>query len=155
MGYDIDANHHQELPIPRVIKIPSPKIPKCVYCANNRGDCNHWDGRLLPKPKVKRWQGSKWIRRARRLRIYARDGWRCIWCRCRVAIGAKARSKHLALAHLDHVKPRVLGGSNATENLITSCKRCNDKRGSTPAHVYAQRVGAMTRLLEAIGKVLP
>jgi len=105
--------------------------------------------------KKRRWNGSKWIRKARRYAIYARDGWRCIWCRCRVGIGAKARTKHLALAHLDHIKPRALGGSNATENLVTSCKRCNDKRGTTPAVVFAKRMGALTRLLEAIGKVLP
>ena len=95
------------------------------------------------------------LRRARRLKIYARDCWRCVWCGCRVAIGAKARSRHLALAHLDHILPRCLGGSNASENLITSCKRCNDKRGSKPPLEFALTSGALMRLVEAIGKALP
>jgi hypothetical protein len=111
-------------------------------------------GYFIPTKAKRRWQGSKWIRRTRRLKIYARDGWRCIWCKCRVAIGARAKAGHIALAHLDHIKPRCQGGSNATENLVTSCKRCNDRRGATPAVAYAKRVGALSRVLEAIGKVL-
>jgi 5-methylcytosine-specific restriction endonuclease McrA len=119
----------------------------------------------LPKPRRKRrkesWHGSNWIRKARRMRIYARDGWRCVWCGCRVAIGAKARSQHLALAHLDHVRPRSLGGSNATENLITSCKRCNDRRGSMSAADFSVIMSAqesfsiLYKVVKAIGKALP
>lgn len=106
-------------------------------------------------PKVAKWHGSNWIRKGRRYAIYTRDNWRCVWCSCRVAVGKKAKAKHLALAHLDHIRPRSNGGSNATENLITSCSRCNKRRGKTPAHVYAKRVGALVRLVEAVGKVLP
>lgn len=95
--------------------------------------------------------GSKWIRR-KRLAIYARDDWRCVWCTC--AVYAPGKSPHgpqfsparttearpLHVASLDHVRPRESGGSNKTENLITGCVDCNRLRGTKPASVFAAEV---------------
>ena len=56
--------------------------------------------------------------RANRTRIYKRDGYECVYC------GSK---KSLTL---DHVIPKSRGGENTWENLVTSCFKCNLKKGS-------------------------
>ncbi len=61
--------------------------------------------------------GSKWIRRERRLRIYLRDERACLIC------GA------MHDLTLDHYVPRHRGGSNYSTNLITLCMRCNCFKG--------------------------
>jgi 5-methylcytosine-specific restriction endonuclease McrA len=55
--------------------------------------------------------------RANRNRIYKRDGFQCMYC------GSK---KDLTL---DHVMPRSRGGKNEWTNLVTSCFKCNSKKG--------------------------
>ena len=60
----------------------------------------------------------------RKRAIFMRDKCQCVYC------GKKVTLAH-ALAHftLDHIVPWVLGGSDATENLITSCELCNKRKG--------------------------
>jgi len=65
-------------------------------------------------------QGSNWIRKERRLAIYHRDGFRCVYC------GATAEEGHPL--SLDHVLARDLGGSNDAENLVTACGTCNSAK---------------------------
>lgn len=60
--------------------------------------------------------GSHWIRPAKRLAIYARDGFACAYC------GAEDRLS------LDHVRPSSLGGGNQATNLVTACIPCNSAR---------------------------
>lgn len=92
--------------------------------------------------------GSKWIRRLKRLRIYARDGWKCVWCGCDVYSPGKSphgpafnpagypkaqfrsETDPLRMATLDHVLPREHGGGNEAGNLITACLTCNEERGT-------------------------
>lgn len=57
--------------------------------------------------------GSHWIRPAKRLAIYARDGFCCVYC------GSESKLS------LDHVKPLALGGGNQATNLVTACIECN------------------------------
>ena len=64
--------------------------------------------------------GSKWCRPERRLALYLRDGFACIYCGVNADDGA-------ALS-LDHVLPRELGGSNKGENLVTACVSCNSAK---------------------------
>lgn len=64
--------------------------------------------------------GSKWIRPEKRLAIYHRDGFACIYC------GATAESG--AALSLDHVTPRELGGSHHADNLVTCCVPCNSSK---------------------------
>jgi 5-methylcytosine-specific restriction endonuclease McrA len=60
-----------------------------------------------------------------RATIYARDGYRCQYC------GDK---KKLADLTYDHVVPRTQGGKTEWRNILTSCGRCNLKKGGrTPA----------------------
>ena len=56
--------------------------------------------------------------RANRSRIYKRDNHECVYC------GSK---KDLTL---DHVIPKSKGGSNEWTNLVTSCFKCNLKKGN-------------------------
>lgn len=57
--------------------------------------------------------------------IMLRDGTSCQYC------GVKGAAGELTL---DHVIPRARGGGSTWENLVASCKRCNNrKRDRTPA----------------------
>lgn len=57
--------------------------------------------------------------------IILRDGASCQYC------GGKSAPGELTL---DHVVPRSRGGGSTWENLVASCKRCNNrKRDRTPA----------------------
>lgn len=65
-----------------------------------------------PRPKV----------RLTRKEIFARDGWRCVYC------GRETRD-----LTLDHVIPRHRGGEHTWENLVSACKPCNHRKaGRTP-----------------------
>jgi 5-methylcytosine-specific restriction endonuclease McrA len=60
--------------------------------------------------------GSKWIRPEKRLAIYSRDGFACVYC------GADEKLT------LDHLQPRELGGTHGHENLVSCCLSCNSSR---------------------------
>jgi 5-methylcytosine-specific restriction endonuclease McrA len=68
-------------------------------------------------------QGSNWIRRAKRLAIYARDDHRCVYC---------GRDLSTEVATLDHVRPCELGGDNEATNLVTACLSCNSAKRDLP-----------------------
>jgi 5-methylcytosine-specific restriction endonuclease McrA len=57
----------------------------------------------------------------KRPNIMWRDDYRCQYC-----------AKHLAPEKLtiDHVIPRSKGGKNTWFNLVTACKKCNQKKGN-------------------------
>lgn len=85
--------------------------------------------------------GQHWIADARRLAIYLRDRCLCQWC-----------GETTAQLSLDHLKPRSKGGSNKSENLVTSCLPCNVRRRALPVAVFARvfagssnRIGAARR----------
>lgn len=56
--------------------------------------------------------------RAKRKRIYARDGYSCHYCGSRLRLT------------LDHKVPQSAGGGHEDENLVTCCKACNSAKGS-------------------------
>jgi hypothetical protein len=58
-----------------------------------------------------------------RFAIFARDKSTCQYC------GAKAPD---VLLHVDHIKPRALGGLTVPDNLTTACERCNIGKGALP-----------------------
>ena len=80
-------------------------------------------------------QGSKWCRPSTRLAIYARDGWRCVYCRR----GAEQASVGLTL---DHLVPCMIGGSNEATNLVTACHSCNSRRQALTVRAFVRRLGA-------------
>lgn len=75
-------------------------------------------------------QGSKWIRQEKRLAIYHRDGFACVYCR--------ASGDDGTLLSLDHLLACELGGTNEASNLVTCCVSCNSsKRDLTMRAWYA------------------
>ena len=113
-------------------------------------------------------RGSHWIRDTKRLRIYARDGFRCVWCGCQVARARDLGAPGVRLATLDHVVPRPRG-SNDASNLITACEACNSARAGMSALDYASHRATsdfgrvrwfdvaitLDRVIEAMGAALP
>lgn len=74
-----------------------------------------------------------WITRERRLAIYLRDNFTCVYCE---------RDLHhvdAAVITLDHIVPRADGGSNHTTNLVTACHLCNSTRRATNYKVFARQ----------------
>lgn len=66
-------------------------------------------------------QGSKWIRKDKRLAIYLRDGMACAYC-------GKGVEESGAPLTLDHLLPCSKGGGNHEGNLVTCCLSCNSRR---------------------------
>jgi len=58
-------------------------------------------------------------RKISRRALFARDGWRCMYC--------GTTSGRLTL---DHVVPRSRGGDSVWENVVTSCAPCNMRKGN-------------------------
>ncbi len=73
------------------------------------------------------WQGSNWVARTTRFRIYCRDRFRCAWCGKRVTPG---KGGDASLDHLD-------GRSNLPRDLTTTCLDCNSSRADVPPSVFA------------------
>lgn len=72
-------------------------------------------------------RGGRWIRRERRWRIYARDGYRCIWCHGEGPLT------------LDHLVP---GADHRTRNLATACLPCNSGRQDRSVRAWLAILGA-------------
>ena len=59
--------------------------------------------------------------RLNRRNVFVRDGYTCQYC---------AREFSERELNLDHVRPRKAGGAMTWENIVTSCIRCNSRKGS-------------------------
>jgi 5-methylcytosine-specific restriction endonuclease McrA len=55
-----------------------------------------------------------------RANVYMRDKFRCCYC------GEKKKPRELTY---DHVVPRSRGGRRTFENIVTSCRPCNSRKG--------------------------
>ena len=62
-------------------------------------------------------------RKISRRALFARDGWRCVYCG---TTGGRLT--------LDHVVPRSRGGDSVWENVVTSCAPCNLRKGNRLPH---------------------
>ena len=107
----------------------------------------------MPKIKKKAPQktlgvhGMNWIRQEKRFALFMRDDFCCVYCGEGADDGAKLT--------LDHLKPRSKGGSNAAENLVTSCLSCNSARGNRTVKAFAKAVASYidaepAEILEAV-----
>lgn len=67
--------------------------------------------------------GGKWIRPEKRLAIYLRDEFHCVYCNVNLHAADPFQIT------LDHVRARNNGGNNHESNLITACRSCNSSRG--------------------------
>jgi len=67
-------------------------------------------------------RGMNWIRLEKRLAIYHRDRFDCVWCRGIFPLNERGYG-----LTLDHLVP---GRDHRPENLVTACNSCNVARGS-------------------------
>lgn len=90
-------------------------------------------------------------RRRLKLRILARDGWRCQFC----GIDLSRDVDTFLTATIDHLLPRCDGGNNAEDNLIASCLTCNGlKAGLSGLTVSAIKDVIAHRRSELVGKMI-
>lgn len=91
------------------------------------------------------WQGGKWITKERRLAIYIRDNFQCVYC------GKLLKNAKPCDVTLDHIIPRsqTEKNDNTNGNLITACKSCNSARQDKSVEEYAPG-GALERIKEQI-----
>lgn len=76
---------------------------------------------------------GSWIHKVKRLAIYLRDGFTCVYCQ---------RDLHQAdpfEVTLDHLLPRSLGGTHEPTNLVTACRSCNSSRQAKDWQLWGTR----------------
>jgi 5-methylcytosine-specific restriction endonuclease McrA len=125
-------------------------------CSKSRRACGHhcncswihdrccWCGSEFRRGRaLSNVNGSKWIRPIKRVRIYARDKWRCLWCGTRTAE-----------LTLDHFLSRSAGGTNDATNLVTACFECNSRRRPALEFV-AGAFDVLDRAIESLALPLP
>lgn len=99
-----------------------------AVCVTDGDGFLHSPRQALPIPSVVRL--TRYVRVPYRSHIglsrravFARDGWRCVYCR------GPAET-------IDHVLPRSRGGGHVWENVVAACARCNHLKGDrTPAEL--------------------
>lgn len=79
-------------------------------------------------------QGMNWIKPAKRLALYHRDGFCCIYCGATAEDGAKLG--------LDHLLANELGGSNEATNLVTACGSCNSSKCDLTMSAWFEKLDA-------------
>lgn len=65
------------------------------------------------------------LKQALKMRVFVRDNWTCYICGLRV----RDLPNHPRMATVDHIIPRIKGGSNDMSNLKTCCAKCNNDKG--------------------------
>lgn len=83
------------------------------------------------KARSKHQATGQWIRTDKRLAIYLRDRFTCLYC-CRDLHDADPSD-----ITLDHVKCQSDGGGNGEGNLVTACRSCNCSRQDKPLARFA------------------
>ena len=88
-------------------------------------ETNRFDPRLLRDPDIEGigYQYSERGRMQIREYVLQRDKRTCQYQQ-------KCRGGKTQILQIDHIIPRSQGGANRIDNLITSCKACNDAKGS-------------------------
>lgn len=103
-------------------------------------------------------RSSKWIRREKRVAIYIRDGFRCMYC------GEDLRDAKPHQMGLDHLEPqneckrrgnKTRSGKSMhhESNLVTACATCNCSRQDMPLHRFAAP-GAIKRIRRNVRRKL-
>lgn len=80
-----------------------------------------------------KWNGSKWITPHKRLAIYLRDNFCCVYC------GANLKNSNSQDRTLDHIVPKSKNGTNKSTNLITCCKKCNSSRNNKSIYKFTNK----------------
>ena len=88
---------------------------------------------LIPKVLLLRAYDRLPIREMKfnRQNLFERDGFKCQYC------NKIFQAQEL---NLDHVIPRDRGGQTSWENVVTSCIRCNSRKGNRLPHEAGMRL---------------
>lgn len=65
--------------------------------------------------------------------VFLRDELRCVYCK------GDCSGKHDSIS-VDHIVPASKGGAYNLDNLVTSCKRCNEKKANA---VFSEKANAL------------
>ncbi len=64
------------------------------------------------------------------MKVFRRDHFKCQYC----GLDGHANFDHWLVLTIDHIRPRIHGGSQRMENLMTACRPCNLLKGR---HTFA------------------
>jgi hypothetical protein len=81
--------------------------------------------------------GSKWIRPEKRLAIYCRDQFACVYCSRNGYRRRIGNADGGAILTLDHL---VADGGNKATNLVTCCRICNSSRKALTTRQWFARL---------------
>ena len=102
-----------------------------VVIALNYGDISHLRWLLLniDETETRDIQQEKASERKAmtgklRYQVYARDGFRCVYC-------GKSPAQDAIELHVDHIIPIDRGGRTHIDNLVTACSDCNYAKSNT------------------------
>ena len=116
-------------------------------------------GKMKKRSSTANKNGSKWIRPTKRLRVYDRDEWCCVYCRKTVYSVALVRDQkaqpasNAEPATLDHIICRSSGKANHHEsNIVTCCLSCNSQRQDKPVRAFARLIETKNNTAEEIVK---
>jgi 5-methylcytosine-specific restriction endonuclease McrA len=65
-------------------------------------------------------------------------GWNCHYCngKTRKYPGNRYDSSHADEATVDHIVPRIKGGTDDTENTVIACRACNVRKKNLDRNVF-------------------
>ncbi len=75
----------------------------------------------LPEQLARRARNMREARRRARFRLYARDGFACVYC---------LEPFDVRELSIDHKQPVSRGGTDEESNLVAACRRCNRAKGT-------------------------
>lgn len=64
--------------------------------------------------------------------VFVRDRFRCQYCNKQVftfPVNSKNKSRHSLEATIDHLVPLAAGGLDCETNVVTACRKCNNRKG--------------------------
>jgi hypothetical protein len=103
--------------------------PRRIYCGEQCARRQHalrTTGKAHER-RARRFGGA--VERVDKLKVFERDGWRCLEC----GVRTPRRLCGTALPNapeLDHIKPLSRGGDHTYANTRCTCRRCNQRKGA-------------------------
>lgn len=89
------------------------------YCLKHKDKADNW-AKHQAKHGNRHQRGYGWEWEKLRKVVLKRDAYLCQSC--------KAQGKFIKGTHVDHIKPKSQGGSNASSNLQTLCVDCHSSK---------------------------
>lgn len=93
-----------------------------IYLADSTGTAKSWVRKL-------QFQISGDVQQ----RIFARDGFKCMYCQ---------RMMGEVTLSVDHFLPLDLSGANDPSNYLSSCRKCNKRKGNMHPKEWCRKIGA-------------